>query len=313
MINGLVEVCVVLSAGLKTQKLTAEPVLYNLQALFFLYLLIVSSAAAAQRDCNVIAGNTPAYSAASSQSNYRFDVINRIPHDPSAFTQGLVYFQGKLFESTGLNGQSSVRRLDPKTGRIEQFRQLPDELFGEGLAFWQHRLLQLTWNSGAVFSYQPDDLNQFTQFNYQGEAWGMTALKDRLIVSDGSSILHILDADDLHQITTLQVTESGLSLTGLNELETVDGLIYANIYPTDCISVINPQSGQVTDWVDLRGLMPLSERTQSNAVANGIAYNPQTRHWYVTGKFWSYIFEIKLHRSDLASSHDTDSKQQQIY
>lgn len=285
----------------------------NFQVLFFLYLLVVSSASDAQRDCNVVAGNSPAYSTALSQPNFRYDVINRIPHDPSAFTQGLVYFQGKLFESTGLNGQSSVRRLDPKTGRIEQFRQLPDELFGEGLAFWQHRLLQLTWNSGAVFSYQPDDLNQFTQFIYQGEAWGMTALQDRLIVSDGSSMLHILDSDDLHQITTLQVTESGLSLTGLNELETVDGLIYANIYPTDCIAVINPQSGQVTDWVDLRGLMPLSERRQSNAVANGIAYNPETRHWYVTGKFWSYIFEIKLHRSDLASSHDTDSKQQQIY
>ncbi|VAW75363.1 Glutamine cyclotransferase [hydrothermal vent metagenome] len=225
---------------------------------------------------------------------HHFDIIARYPHDQDAFTQGLVMYRGELYESTGLRGRSSVRRLDLESGHVLVSRKLNRTLFGEGLAVVDAQLVQLTWQSGSALVYTPHDLHQTGSFRFSGEGWGSTSIGTQLVISDGSSWLKFLEAGDYRHAASLRVTHNGRPLQGLNELEVVDGLIYANVYPSDCIAQIDPHSGHVVGWIDLGGLMPLSERPHSSAVANGIAYNAGTGDLFVTGKLWPYIYQLKL-------------------
>lgn len=227
-----------------------------------------------------------------------FEVAARYPHDRNAFTQGLVFYQGELYESTGLRGRSSVRRLDLKSGRVLNKRHLNKALFGEGLAVLDRQLVQLTWETGSALIYTPTDLHQVGSFTFRGEGWGSTAVDNRLVISDGSSWLRFFDRHDFRQVASLQVTADGRPVEGLNELESVEGVIYANVYPSDCIAQIDARSGQVVGWIDLGGLMPLSERPQRAAVANGIAYKPETGELFVTGKFWPYIYQLRLLKTE---------------
>jgi len=228
-----------------------------------------------------------------------FEVVASYPHDQGAFTEGLVFYRGELYESTGMHGRSSVRKVDLSTGQVLKARTLDMKLFGEGLTVAGDRLIQLTWQSRTAFIYAPKDLDQRGAFALQGEGWGLTTSGDELVISDGSPTLRFVSTTDYGQTHSLQVTEGGRPLQGLNELEMVEGSIYANVYPSDCIARIDPGSGKVTGWLDLRGLLPLSERPDGSAVANGIAYRPETRELFVTGKFWPYIYQIKLLKTNV--------------
>ncbi len=275
-----------------------EPAMkYLIRAICLVILLMSSAIPVASGDCGATVATAPHSSPSALPppiSRYRYDIVKRIPHDRTAFTQGLVYYQGKLFESTGLRGESSVRRIDPETGAVEQTGHLPGALFGEGLAIWKHRLLQLTWTSGTGFIHRPGDLSEVGRFSYAGEGWGAAVLDGRLVISDGSSRLRFLDPNNYRPVASIKVSDQDHAVKGLNELEIVNGLIFANIYPGDCIAGIDPVSGKVVAWIDLAGLMPLSSRPRTEAVANGIAYNPENGHWFVTGKLWPFIYEIKI-------------------
>lgn len=237
---------------------------------------------------------------------YRFEVVARYPHDSDAFTQGLTFYGGDLFESTGLYGGSTIRLVDLATGAIMKQRHLAEQYFGEGLTIVDGWLVQLTWRSEVAFVYDPVDLHKVDEFPIVGEGWGSTTLNGRLVISDGSSWLRFLDPFDKGVTGAIQVTEQGRPVTGLNELEVVQGLIYANVYPSDCLAMIDPASGRVTGWLDLGSLVPLSERSGAAAVPNGIAYNAKIGGVFVTGKLWPYIYQLRItdkgfprHRSGL--------------
>lgn len=249
--------------------------------------------------CSTLTRESLLYSTAAPVSvealpSYPFEVTARYPHDPDAFTQGLVFYQGELYESTGIQGHSSVRKVDLKTGRVLETHVLDKQLFGEGLARVGQQLVQLTWRSGSAFVYATENLQQTGQFALKGEGWGSTHVDQQLVISDGSSWLRFMDTTDYRETDTLQVRAQGYPVKGLNELEFVEGQIFANIYPTDCIARIDPGTGQVVGWINLAGLMPLSERPDGSAVANGIAYDPETARLFVTGKRWPYIYQLKL-------------------
>lgn len=236
-----------------------------------------------------------------------FELVARYPHDRAAFTQGLVFYRGALYESTGLYGHSSVRELDLGSGRIVQSVSLPETLFGEGLTVLNNRLLQLTWQSGTGLIYALDGLRETGRFSYSGEGWGSTGWDARLVISDGSSRLRLFDPTDYRLVATLPVTEHGRAVAGLNELETVGDLILANIYPTDCIAQIDPRTGYVVGWINLAELLPWSERPDGTAVANGIAYDPESGHLFVTGKLWPYLYRLKLRDAPVASGNRISS------
>lgn len=264
---------------------------------------LAQTPAAERRSCSALTQDPSRYASAlpalvEAVPNRPFEVIARYPHDRNAFTQGLVFYRGDLYESIGIRGRSSVRRLDLKSGQVLKTLRLNKELFGEGLTVLDQRLVQLTWQSGSAFIYAPADLRQTGSFTFSGEGWGSTGFDGQLVISDGSSRLKFVDTDAYQQIASLQVTDHGRPVAGLNELETVDGLIYANVYPSDCIAQIDPQSGRVVGWIDLSGLMPLSERPHRSAVANGIAYNQETGELFVTGKLWPYIYQLRLLKTE---------------
>jgi len=224
---------------------------------------------------------------------YTYRVVRTYPHDPKAFTQGLVYFDGYLYEGTGLEGQSSLRKVELRTGRVLQIKKLPPELFGEGITILQDKIYQLTWRNGICFVYERDSFRNITEFSYTGEGWGLTHDGKHLIMSDGSDTLTFRDPDTFAVVKRLQVKAEGVPVRNLNELEYVEGEIYANVWQTDLIARISPRTGEVVGWIDLSGL--LSEREARNAdVLNGIAYDPKEKRLFVTGKLWPKLFEIEL-------------------
>ncbi|MBB4844684.1 glutaminyl-peptide cyclotransferase [Paucibacter oligotrophus] len=226
---------------------------------------------------------------------YGYQVVHSYPHDPEAFTQGLVYKSGYLYESTGLQGQSTVRKVDLQTGRVLQQAGLPDALFGEGITVWEERLIGITWQSQFGYVLDVQSFKPLARFSYPGEGWGLTHNGQEIIMSDGTAELRFLDPNNLRELRRLRVSAAGKPVTQINELEWVEGEVWANIWQTDRIARIDPKSGQVTGWIDLSGLLSAAERRQSNAdVLNGIAYDPQTRRIFVTGKLWPKLFEIKL-------------------
>ncbi len=225
---------------------------------------------------------------------YGYRVVNTYSHDPGAFTQGLVFTDGVLYESTGLYGRSSVRRVDLEFGEVLQQRDLAGEYFGEGLAVVGDRLIQLTWRNYVGFVYDRTTFEPLSEFQYATEGWGLAYDGTRLIMSDGSSTLYFLNPDTLAETGQIGVRENGLAVERLNELEYVEGEIYANIWQQDRIARIDPDTGQILGWIDLSGILPAEDRTGAEDVLNGIAYDEESGRLFVTGKLWPKLFEIEL-------------------
>jgi len=221
-------------------------------------------------------------------------VVRGTPHDPGAFLQGLVWYDGGFFESTGLLGQSTLRRVEWPSGRVVRRVDLPADVFGEGLARVGDRLIQLTWRSGRGFVYSVATLQLIREFRYEGEGWGLTYDGTSLIRSDGSDVLTYLDSRTFRPTRRLAVTWDGRPLDRLNELEFIEGRVWANVWHTDYVVQIDPRSGRVESFLDLAGLLPAQLRPDPEAVLNGIAYDPATRRIFVTGKLWPLIFEIRV-------------------
>jgi glutamine cyclotransferase len=223
-----------------------------------------------------------------------YRIVHTYPHDPKAFTQGLVYVDGYLYESTGLNGQSSLRMDDLETGRVLQEQPVPSKYFAEGLTSWGSTLVQLTWESHLGLVYDRFSFRQLRTFSYSGEGWGLTQDGKSLILSDGTATLRFLDPTTFHEMRRVTVTDQGKPVTEINELEWVRGEIYANVWHTDRIVRIAPGTGKVVGWIDLHGLLPEAEHATSEAVLNGIAYDSAHDRLFVTGKLWPKLFEIKV-------------------
>jgi|SRR5262249_20920677 len=223
-----------------------------------------------------------------------YEVVNSYPHDPTSFTQGLIWKDGGFYESTGLYGQSKLRRLEFPSAKVMNELKLAPELFGEGLASIDERLIQLTWKSRRGFVYDRDSFRVIREFSYDNEGWGLTYDGKNLILSDGSSDLFYLDPQTFKPVRRLAVTINGRALTELNELEFIEGEIWANVWQTDLIVRIEPATGRVTSFLDLKGLLAPSDRRGSEAVLNGIAYDADKKRIFVTGKLWPRIFEIKV-------------------
>ncbi len=223
--------------------------------------------------------------------NYR--VVRSYPHDHEAYTQGLVFHDNVFYESTGLNGRSSVRKVRVETGEVLQIRRLDSRYFGEGLAVVGNNMIQLTWQTEVGFVYDLASFEPRRTFSYTGEGWGLTNDGKRLVMSDGSPVLRFLDPATLKETGRLTVKDAGIPVEQLNELEIVKGEIYANVYQTHRIARISPKTGQVVAWIDLTGL--LSERESAGVdVLNGIAYDAATDRLFVTGKLWPKLFEIQI-------------------
>lgn len=235
-------------------------------------------------------------SAQTKPASFGYRIVHTYPHDPKAFTQGLIYLHGYLYESTGLEGQSTLRQVDLQTGRVLQRYDLPSAIFGEGLTNWKNTLIQLTWKAQTGFVYDRATFRLLHTFHYSGEGWGLTQDGARLILSDGSSSLRFLDPQTFQEVKRIVVTDGGVEVHDLNELEYIRGQIYANIWLTDLIAILSPRSGQVTGWIDLSGLRPPSTQGNSNAVLNGIAFDAAHDRLFVTGKLWPELFEIQLVR-----------------
>jgi glutaminyl-peptide cyclotransferase len=216
------------------------------------------------------------------------------PSDTGAFTQGLLFHEGFLYKSTGLYGESTLRRIDLDTGRVLAMRSLPYQYFGEGLALWRDRLIQLTWKNRTGFVYRLGDLSPLRTFHYEGEGWGLTNDDRHLILSNGSSELRFLDPETFAVVRRIQVHDGQRPVDQLNELEYIDGEVWANVWMTDRIVRIDPTDGRVTGWIDLSGLLPEQARTARTAELNGIAYDAGGKRIFVTGKLWPKIFQIEL-------------------
>jgi len=229
--------------------------------------------------------------AATPVSGYR--VVNAYPHDPDAYTQGLIYRGGFLYESTGRNGQSTLRKVKLETGAVLRQRPVDPQHFGEGLAEWKGRLYQLTWRSNVAFVYDLATFAPVRTLRYPGEGWGLTAAPEGLILSDGTAELRVLDPETFRVIRRVTVRDAGVPVDQLNELEFVRGEVWANVWHTDRIARIAPKTGRVVGWIDLSGLMS-TYRLDGEAVLNGIAYDAATQRLFVTGKLWPRLFEIEI-------------------
>lgn len=224
---------------------------------------------------------------------YGYEVVRTYPHDPNAFTEGLFLRDGFLYESTGLEGASSIRKIVLETGSVENERSISSQYFGEGIIDWKDRLIQLTWKTQIGFVYGIDDFETKGDFSYAGEGWALTRDDKRIIMSDGTSRLRFLDPETLKETGGITVTDEGRPVDQLNELEWVKGEIYANIWQTDRIARIDPATGHVKGWIDLSGLLPVADRARAD-VLNGIAYDAKADRLIVTGKLWPRLYEIRL-------------------
>lgn len=224
---------------------------------------------------------------------FGYEVVRSYPHNPNAFTQGLLFRDGQLYESTGLEGRSSVLLVRLETGVAQQEEALPAQYFGEGIVDWEDKIIQLTWRHGVGFVRDRKTLALLSTFRYPGEGWALTRDAKRLIMSDGTQQLRFLDPATLKETGRLNVTEQGRPVERLNELEYIKGEIWANIWQSDEIVRIDPKSGRVTGRIDLSGLLKPEEAARAD-VLNGIAYDAKADRIFVTGKLWPRLFEIRL-------------------
>jgi glutamine cyclotransferase len=225
---------------------------------------------------------------------YGYRVVRQIPHNPSFWTQGLVFDGGFLYEGTGEYGNSGIFKIAPSSGQVLQSRTLESEYFGEGITIFENRLIQLTWKSRIGFVYDKDSFALLKKFSYSTEGWGLTHNGRELILSDGTDTLYFLDPKTYAVTLQLKVTAAGRPVTQLNELEFVNGRILANIWQSDRIAQIDPETGAVVAWIDLTGLFDSTVTDNPVDVLNGIAWNPKTGRLFVTGKLWPTLFEIEL-------------------
>jgi glutaminyl-peptide cyclotransferase len=228
-------------------------------------------------------------------ATFGYRVVTEYPHDRRAFTEGLAYVDGVLYEGTGLYGESTLRRVELETGEVLQAVGLSKEYFGEGISVLGDRIYQLTWKSGICVVFDRETFELQEALTYPTEGWGMTTDGERLIMSDGTNRLFIRDPETFAELDTIDVYDGARAIWNLNELEVVDDEIWANVWQTDRIARIDPESGQVTGWIDLTGLLSQSDRgRQTVDVLNGIAYDPDTDRLFVTGKLWPKLFEIEI-------------------
>ena len=230
---------------------------------------------------------------------YTYEVVHSYPHDRTAFTEGLFYLDGFLYESTGIEGASSVRKVRLETGEVVQRHDLPSAYFGEGIIHWKDRLIQLTYKTEVGFVYNLRTFETERRFEYPGEGWAMTQDGKNIFMSDGTAQIRIWDPETLRELRRITVTDQGQPVPNVNELEWVKGEIYANIWETDRIARIDPATGRVVGWIDLSGLLNPNERIagpEGTDVLNGIAYDAKGNRLFVTGKRWPKLFEIRLVR-----------------
>jgi glutamine cyclotransferase len=226
---------------------------------------------------------------------YGFIVTNSYPHDPQAFTQGLYFKDGFLYEGTGLTGQSSIRKVQLETGKVLMKKDIAPELFGEGITAVGDELVEITWTSHVGFVYDAKTFKLKRKFSYAGEGWGLASDGEHVYMSDGTAAIRILDPKTLAEVRRIDVTADGKPVAELNELEWVDGQIFANVWGSNVIARIDPKNGNVVGWIDLRGLRERSGAgTGVDDVLNGIAYDGKTHRLFVTGKHWPKLFEIEL-------------------
>ena len=223
-----------------------------------------------------------------------YQIVGMWPHDTSAFTQGLIFIDGKMYESTGQEGRSSLRQVDLQTGVVAKKVNVPEPYFAEGITQLNGKIYQLTWMHQVGFIYDAQKLEKIGEFRYDGEGWGITTDGKSLIISDGSNRLRFLDPDSFRVVKTIAVLDGKTPVDELNELEYVNGEIYANIWHDQRIVTIDPQNGRVTGWIDLTGLLRPGDVQDPEAVLNGIAYDQASGRLFVTGKLWPRVFEIKL-------------------
>lgn len=225
---------------------------------------------------------------------YGYEVVNTYPHDTGAYTQGLLWLDGQLYESTGEVGRSSIRKVDLASGEVTLIKRLPPPLYGEGIVDWKDKLYEITWRDGVGLIYDRDTFKKLGEFRYPGEGWGLTRDDGRIFLSDGTTVIRILDPETLAETGRIRVTWDGHEVGNLNELEWIKGEIWANIWLTDRIARIDPASGVITGFIDLTGLAPASRRDPANDVLNGIAWDAEHDRIFVTGKHWPHLYEIRL-------------------
>jgi glutamine cyclotransferase len=251
------------------------------------------NAKGASRTHSVSAGGSP--SAGEKAPIYGYKIVRTLAHDPNAFTQGIVFHDGFLFESTGINGASSLRKVELETGKIVKKISVPDEYFAEGMTIFNDKIYQLTWKNQKGFIYSIETLRKIGEFRYEGEGWGLTHDAESLILSDGTSKIRFLHPETFKVSRTIDVSDAdGSPVVEINELEYVKGEIYANIWHSDKIARIDPQSGKVTGWIDLTNLFPNRSDAETEDVLNGIAYDAHGDRLFVTGKLWSKLFEVQV-------------------
>jgi glutaminyl-peptide cyclotransferase len=235
---------------------------------------------------------------------YGYRIVHVYPHDTGAYTEGLFYRDGYLYESTGKVGASTVRKVALETGEVVQRHAVPAPYFGEGIVDWKHQLIQLTWRAQTGFVHDLASFKLRRTFTYPGEGWALTRSDKHLYMSDGSAVLRVLDPDTLATTGSLLVMADGVPVTNLNELEWVHGEIYANIWLSNRIARIDPANGQVIGWIDLSGLLDISKLPDpANDVLNGIAWDAEHDRLFVTGKCWPTLFEIKLLHDHSRAGH----------
>jgi len=243
------------------------------------------------------AGLTAALQPASSAPEYTYRILQVYPHDPHAFTQGLEYRDGFLYEGTGLEGHSALRKVDLETGRVLQETRLSDKYFGEGITVLADRILQLTWRAEKGFVYERGSFHLLHSFHYSGEGWGLANDGTQIYMSDGSEQIRVWDPNTLRETRRIAVHDGATPVARLNELEIVRGEIYANVWLTDRVARISPSDGRVLGWIDLSGLLSPAERTATD-VLNGIAYDAAGGRLFVTGKLWPKLFRIEVVPAD---------------
>lgn len=244
--------------------------------------------------CATVFCQSPPLKQKTHPAEYTFEVERQYPHDQDAFTQGFTFYKGFFYEGTGRTGQSSLRKVDPESGRVLQRVDLAPELFGEGIAILGDRIFQLTWQSHIGLVYDLRSFHQVQTFKYAGEGWGLTTDGHDLFMSDGTAEIRVLDPNTFGEKRHIKVRDGGKPIDQLNELEFVEGEIFANIWHSDRIARISAKTGEVVGWIDLAGLLGPFYKRQTEEVLNGIAYDSDKKRLYVTGKLWPKIFQIRI-------------------